>query len=154
MTIGKSEIDRPERDGQFKPDEDLARKMAELATTLVAGARRDSIELDFSTESLDAAFEWAIGDLRPSLGHVPGREADGLVDYLAVRLGAYVGESTRRSRGGEWGWIVADSRERRETVRDGSGAVSHPVELARDRVYADRGRLEALARVDRMFGRH
>jgi hypothetical protein len=141
-------------EGPFQPDEDLVGKMAELAQALVAGALEDSIELDFSSESIDAAVEWAIDNLGPILGHVPSREADALVDYLAVRLGAYVGESTRRCSGGEWGWIAADGRGRRQAIRDGSGAVSYPVELARERIDAHQGRLEALARIGRMFGRH
>jgi hypothetical protein len=102
-------------EGPFRPDEDLAGKMAELAQAFVA---------------------------------------DALVDHLAARLGSYVGESTRLCSGGEWGWVAAPDGARRQAIRDGSGAVSCPVELARERIEAHQGRLEALARIDRMFGRH
>ncbi|MGA3057656.1 MAG: hypothetical protein ABSE70_06430 [Candidatus Limnocylindrales bacterium] len=140
-----------EAGGSFRPDEALARKMADLAETLAARALESSVELDFSNESIDAAATYAMNDLAPILGRVPIREAGALVGYLAERLGAYIGESTRRRSGGEWGWDGADGRGRRPAVRDGSGAVSHPVDEAQGRIDV---RLDSLVLFHRMFRRH
>jgi hypothetical protein len=138
-----------EAGGSFWPDDALARKMADLAETLAAGALERSVELDFSNESIDAAAAYAMSDLAPILGRVPAREADALEGYLTERLGAYIGESARR-RGGEWGWHGADGMARRPAVRDGSGAVSCPLDEAQDRIDV---RLDSLVVFHRMFPR-
>jgi hypothetical protein len=122
--------------------------MADLAETLAARALGSSVDLDFSKESVDTAATYAMNDLAPILGRVPARETDALEGYLAERLGAYIGESTRRRGGGEWGWHGAGVRGRRPAVCDGSGAVSYPVDEARDRIDV---RLDSLVLFHRMF---
>lgn len=122
--------------------------MAGLAETLAARALESSVELDFSKESVDAAATYAMNDLAQILGRVPAREADALESYLAERLGAYIGESTRRRSGGEWGWSGADGGGRRPAVRDGAGAVSYPVDEAQERIDV---RLDSVVLFHRMF---
>ena len=124
----------------FSPDAATAFEMALTADLYVRRGRAQDVALDYSDASIAGAEKLGVQTYADKCRDLSRDELRELQGTLVLELGAYVGETSIRNHGGEWGWVAMPGG-RAFGLRTAAGLTAFPLTKAKKRLLGDFGSL-------------